>query len=297
VADESKKILNKEQIEAIEYGQGPLLIIAGAGTGKTTVVTERIKYLITKENISPSEILALTFTEKASREMEARVDEALPLGYANMWISTFHSFGDRILRDEGLNIGLNPGYRLMTEAESIQLFRKNLFKFELDYFRPLGNPTKFIDGILKHFSRLKDEDVEPNQYLGWVKDQRSKIKDQNPDLKLNNENEEEFKKYLELANTYKIYEEIKQKEGLMDFSDLISNVVKLFRQRKNVLKKYQDKFKYILVDEFQDTNYSQYVLTKLLAPPQKNPNLTVVGDDNQCLPADTKISLFDGEIG
>jgi len=296
VADESKKILNKEQIEAIEYGQGPLLIIAGAGTGKTTVVTERIKYLITKENISPSEILALTFTEKASREMEARVDEALPLGYANMWISTFHSFGDRILRDEGLNIGLNPGYRLMTEAESIQLFRKNLFKFELDYFRPLGNPTKFIDGILKHFSRLKDEDVEPNQYLGWVKDQRSKIKDQNPDLKLNNENEEEFKKYLELANTYKIYEEIKQKEGLMDFSDLISNVVKLFRQRKNVLKKYQDKFKYILVDEFQDTNYSQYVLTKLLAPPQKNPNLTVVGDDNQCLPADTKISLFDGEI-
>ena len=173
---EDKKNLNKKQLEAIEHGEGPLLIIAGAGTGKTTVVSERIKYLITKRNISPAEILALTFTEKAAREMEARIDEALPLGYANMWISTFHSFGDRILRDEALNIGLDPKYRLMTEAESVQLFRKNLFKFDLEYFRPLGNPTKFIDGMLQHFSRLKDEDVSPEEYLQWVESQKSKVK-------------------------------------------------------------------------------------------------------------------------
>ncbi len=170
---EGKK-LNKEQIEAIEYGEGPLLVIAGAGTGKTTVITERIKYLITEKNVSPSEILALTFTEKAAREMETRVDEALPLGYSNMWISTFHSFGDRILRDEAVNIGFDPKYRLMTEAESVQLFRKNLFKFELEYFRPLGNPNKFIDGMLQHFSRLKDEDVNPEQYFEWIKMQRRK---------------------------------------------------------------------------------------------------------------------------
>jgi len=267
--DSSGKVLNAEQIEAIKYGNGPLLIIAGAGTGKTTVITERIKYLITRKNISPSEILALTFTEKASREMEARVDETLPLGYANMWISTFHSFGDRILRDEVLNIGLDPRYRLMTEAESVQLFRKNLFKFELNYFRPLGNPTKFIGGMLQHFSRLKDEDVSPEEYLKFA----DHLKNKEPDEKT---------RYRELAKAYEAYEELKTKEGLMDFSDLIANVLKLFRKRPNILKIYQQKFKYILVDEFQDTNYSQYVLVKLLMPPPKS-NLTVVCDDNQSI--------------
>ncbi|PIQ70095.1 hypothetical protein COV89_02335 [Candidatus Shapirobacteria bacterium CG11_big_fil_rev_8_21_14_0_20_40_12] len=262
-----EKVLNRQQIEAIEYGEGPLLIIAGAGTGKTTVITERIKYLITQKNISPSEILALTFTEKAAHEMEIRVDEALPLGYANMWTSTFHSFGDRILHDEVLNIGLDPRFRLMTEAESVQLFRKNLFKFDLDYFRPLGNPTKFIDGMRQHFGRLKDEDVSPEEYLKFSKGL---------------EGREEKEKYLELAKAYKTYEEIKIEEGLMDFSDLITNVLGLFRKRPGILKKYQQKFKYILVDEFQDTNYSQYILVKLLMPTSRS-NLTVVCDDNQSI--------------
>ncbi len=273
----SGKVLNSEQIAAIEHGEGPLLIIAGAGTGKTTVVTERIKYLITEKNISPSEILALTFTEKATREMQVRVDEALPLSFGNMWISTFHSFGDRILRDEGLNIGINPNYRLMTEAESISLFRKNLFKFELDYFRPLGNPTKFIDGMLKHFSRLKDEDVGPEEYLEWVKTQRA---DDSGQARMTDE--DEIKKYQELVRVYKQYEEIKQKEGLFDFGDLIGQVLRLFRARPKILAQYRDKFKFILVDEFQDTNYSQYELIKLLSPPPAS-NLTVVGDDNQSI--------------
>ena len=273
---EDKKVLNPQQIEAIEHGEGPLLIIAGAGTGKTTVVTERIKYLITQKNISPSEILALTFTEKAALEMETRVDEALPLGYANLWISTFHSFGERILRDEAINIGLNPHYRLLTEAESIQLFRQNLFNFDLNYFRPLGNPTKFIDGILQHFSRLKDEDISPEEYLFWVEKKKKENKEDPAQ-------EEEIAKYEELAKAYQAYEELKAKEGLMDFSDLIANVLKLFRDRPNILKHYQEKFKYILVDEFQDTNYAQYMLIKTLAPPSNKANLTVVGDDSQSI--------------
>ena len=158
---EEKRILNEEQKKAVEHGDGPLLIIAGAGTGKTTVITERIKHLILKKNILPSEILALTFTDKSAREMEERVDIALPYGYTQMWISTFHSFCDRILRSEALHIGLNPGYKLMTEAETILFLRKHLFKFDLEYFRPLGNPNKFLEGILQHFSLLKDEDVLP----------------------------------------------------------------------------------------------------------------------------------------
>ena len=107
--------LNKEQVDAVKYGRGSLLIIAGAGTGKTAVITERIKYLILSKQAKPDEILALTFTEKAAREMETRVDIAMPYGYTQMWISTFHSFCDRILRNEAVHIGLNPGYRLLSD--------------------------------------------------------------------------------------------------------------------------------------------------------------------------------------
>ena len=117
-------MLNEEQKEAVEHKKGPLLIIAGAGTGKTTVITERIKHLIGTGLAKPEEILALTFTEKSAVEMENRVDMALPYGTFGMWISTFHSFCDRILRSEALSIGLSPHYKLMTEAESFLLVKK-----------------------------------------------------------------------------------------------------------------------------------------------------------------------------
>ena len=270
--------LNAEQKKAVTFGKGPLLIIAGAGTGKTTVVTERIKHIITSGLAKPSEILALTFTEKASREMEERVDLALPYGTTQMWISTFHAFCDRILRNEGINIGLDPGFRLMTEAETIMLLRKNIFKFDLKYFRPLGNPMKFITGMMQHFSRLKDEDIVPMQYLDWSKTQEG----------------EEGEKYKELANAYRTYEELKVKEGVADYSDLISNTLKLFRTRKNILKRYQEQFKYILIDEFQDTNFAQNELALLLSGTRKN--ITVVGDDDQCLPPTAKIATPTKEV-
>lgn len=270
--DAPEKRLNSEQKEAVEYGEGPLLIIAGAGTGKTTVVTERIKYLISQKNVSPSEILALTFTEKAALEMEQRVDEILPLGYANMWIATFHSFCDRLLRNEAINIGLDPNFKLMTEVESIQLLRQNLFKIDLNYYRPLGNPNKFVEGMFKHFSRLKDEDISPEEYQEWASSQTGESE----------EEKEEVEKYQELARAYQFYEDLKIKKGVMDFSDLMSNTLRLFRTRSQILKNYRQKFKYILVDEFQDTNFAQYVLIKLLAPPPEA-NLTVVGDDNQAI--------------
>ena len=276
MGDEKK--LNNEQLEAVKYKKGPLLIIAGAGTGKTTVITERINYLISKKLAKPSEILALTFTEKASREMQERVDIALPYGYTQMWISTFHSFCDRILRSQALEIGLNPSYKLNTQAESIAFVRKNLFKFDLVYFRPLGNPTKFIDGMLNHFSRLQDEDITPDQYLKWVKAKTEKQKS-----KISGDEEIELQKWMELANAYSTYDELKAKEGLVDFGDLITKTLELFRRRKNVLRNFQKQFKYVLVDEFQDTNISQYELLKLLLPPSSKGNLTVVGDDLQSI--------------
>jgi DNA helicase-2/ATP-dependent DNA helicase PcrA len=260
--------LNEEQLKAIKFGTGPLLIIAGAGTGKTTVITERIKRLIFSKKVKPEEVLALTFTEKAAREMEEKVDVAMPYGYTQMWIMTFHSFCDRILRDSALNIGLDPKYKLMSEAETTQFIRNNLFKFDLDYFRPLGNPTKFIGGMLQHFSRLQDEDVSSRDYLTYAK-------------KLRGADKLEIKKTKELANAYRTYEELKTKENVMDFGDLIVKTLKLFRDRRNVLKEYQQQFKYLLVDEFQDTNFAQNELAVLLAGKEKN--ITVVGDDDQSI--------------
>jgi DNA helicase-2/ATP-dependent DNA helicase PcrA len=261
--------LNKEQIEAIKFGTGPLLIIAGAGTGKTTVITERIKYLIFSKKAKTQEILALTFTEKAAREMEERVDIAMPYGYTQMWIMTFHSFCDKILRREALHIGLDPKYKLMTEAESIQLLRKNLFKLDLNYFRPLGNPNKFLSGMLQHFSRLQDEDISPNEYGDWVKKQKAVTADEKI----------EIGKWKELSKAYKAYDEIKVKESVLDFGDVIVKTLKLFRDRPNILSEYRKQFKYLLVDEFQDTNLAQNELVKLLVG--KKGNINVVGDDDQ----------------
>lgn len=264
----SERILNKEQKKAVRFGNGPLLIIAGAGTGKTTVITERIKYLILSQKANPQEILALTFTEKASREMEERIDLAMPYGTTQMWISTFHAFCDRILRNESLAIGLDPNYKLMGEAETIQFFKDHLFDFTLSYFRPLGNPTKFISGMLQHFNRLKDEDVDPTTYLAWV--QKQKVFEG-----------EEKEKYKELASAYRKYEELKIKESVVDYADLIANTLKVFRTRKKILEQYQKQFKYILIDEFQDTNIAQNQLAMLLAGTKKN--ITVVGDDDQAI--------------
>jgi DNA helicase II / ATP-dependent DNA helicase PcrA len=276
--------LNDEQKKAVEFGDGPLMIIAGAGTGKTTVVTDRIKYLISSGKALPQEILALTFTEKASREMEDRVDEAMPYGVTQMWISTFHAFCDRILKSEAINVGIDPGYTLMTEAETILFFRKNIFRFSLNYFRPYGNPNKFIAGMLQHFNRLRDEDINPMEYLRWIK---SKV--QNPNFKSSSKSkiqnltdeQEDPNKYLELANAFRTYEELKVKEGVCDYADLISHVLKIFRTRPNILGRYQKQFKYILIDEFQDTNYAQNEIAILLSGSKKN--ITVVGDDDQAI--------------
>jgi len=253
--------LNKEQKEAIVHGKGPLLIIAGAGTGKTTVITERIKHIIASNLAKPSEVLALTFTNKAAQEMEERVDIAMPYGYTQMWVMTFHSFCDRVLRSEALHIGLDPRFKLMTEADSVKLVRDNLFSFDLDYFRPLGNPTKFIGGMLQHFSRLQDEDVSPSEYAAWTRKKESHLR--------------------ELAGAYKKYEELKGAGGVMDFGDLVVKTLALLRQRPNILKQYQKQFKFVLVDEFQDTNYAQNELAILLAGNSKN--ITVAGDDDQSI--------------
>jgi len=165
------KELNREQREAVTTTEGPLLIIAGAGTGKTAVIARRIAYIIEKKLVKPSEILALTFTDKAAAEMEERVDILVPYGYIDTWISTFHAFGDRILRDHALDVGLPPDFKVLSRPQQVLFFQQNLFRISLDYWRPLSNPTKFISAILSFFSRLKDENIHPGEFTKYGKSQ------------------------------------------------------------------------------------------------------------------------------
>lgn len=271
----AKIILNENQKKAVQHKKGPLLVIAGAGTGKTRVITERIKYLIEKKDALPTDILGVTFTQKASSEMLARLDTVMPLGYEEPWINTFHSFADRILRAEGLEIGLNPSYKIMSYPQQWLLIRQNLFDFDLSYFRPLGNPTKFISAILKFISRLQDENILPNDFEEFAKNFKGE--------------KEEKARWLELSSAYKKYEELKLQNSKMDFGDLITWTIRLFLERPNILKKYKTQFKHVLVDEFQDTNYAQYELIKLLCPKselqksESQRSLLVVGDDSQSI--------------
>jgi len=291
--------LNQEQREAVEHKEGPLLIVAGAGTGKTTVITGRISNIINKNWARPEEVLALTFTEKAATEMEDRVIDNLGFGYFDLWVSTFHSFAERILRHEGLEIGLPTDFKLLNEFEQYILFKKNLDRFNLDYYKPLGNPTKFIKTLLNHFSRAKDEDISPSQYLEYSQELEQNLDQMlvgakiqkgkaNPTSFQDSEGNldkdiasSEVERTKEIANAYHVYEQILLENSYLDFGDLINYCLKLFRERPQVLEKYRKQFKYILLDEFQDTNWAQYELMRLLVEPKNN--LVVCLDDDQSI--------------
>lgn len=265
--------LNKQQKEAVCHEAGPLLLVAGAGTGKTTVLINRLAYLILEKKLALDSILLLTFTEKAAGELEERADKILPYGYTDLWISTFHGFGERILRDYGLEIGLNPSFRLLNQTEQWMLIRNNLADFDLDYYKPLGNPTKFISELVKHFSRLKDENINVKDYLKYAT-QLEKSVSADDELA-------EAKRIKELALAYQKYNSLLLDNSYLDFGDLIFYLLKLFKDRPAILNFFRKKFKQVMVDEFQDTNLAQYELVKLLAEPENN--LTVVGDDNQSI--------------
>jgi DNA helicase-2/ATP-dependent DNA helicase PcrA len=162
--------LNQEQRRAVAHGDGPLLVVAGAGTGKTQVITRRIAWLIATRRARPSEILALTFTDKAADEMQTRVDQLVPYGYTDAAVSTFHAFGDRLIREFALELGLPSDTRVLSRPEVVIFLRERLFEFALDQYRPLGDPTRFLGALATLFSRCKDEDVSPQAYLDFAAD-------------------------------------------------------------------------------------------------------------------------------
>ena len=276
-ADRILEGLNEAQRRAVTHDTGPLLIVAGAGTGKTTVITRRIAWLIATRRARPDEILALTFTDKAAAEMEERVDTLVPYGYADVEIATFHAFGDRILREHALEIGLTPDFRVLNRAEQTIFFRDRLFELPLAHYRPLGDPTRHLQALITLISRCKDEDISPEEYqahAGRLEREVAAAVDYE-------EARERAAQQRELAATYAKYEELMTRDGCVDFGDQIVQVLRLLRRRPYVLGAYQRRFRYILVDEFQDTNHAQFELVKLLAA--RHSNVAVVGDEDQAI--------------
>ena len=269
--------LNAAQREAVTHDAGPLLIVAGAGTGKTTAITRRIAYLIAQRRARPEEILALTFTDKAAAEMEERVDTLVPYGYADVEIATFHAFGDRLLREHALEVGLTPDFRVLTRAEQVIFFRDRLFEFPLARYRPLGDPTRYLQAIISLISRCKDEDIAPEAFRGCADRLLAEAAARPEDEVLRDRAAQQD----ELAGTYARYQELMARQGAVDFGDQIVHALRLMRTRPHVLGAAQRRFRYILVDEFQDTNYAQFELVKLLAA--RHRNVVVVADDDQSI--------------
>lgn len=266
--------LNPEQRKAVCHVDGPAMVIAGAGTGKTKVITSRIAYLIEQKHAQPEDILALTFTEKAAAEMEERVDQLLPYGYVDTHIKTFHALGYEILQDHGFELGLPPRLKVASSLQQHILLQEVLESFEeLGHFRPAHNPQQFRSVLLQLFSRLKDDGLRPDEYLAEL----VQLQKEQPKLL----DDEQWAKYFEAANIYEQYQERLHEQGLLDYGDQLLYVYNLLKKRQHVRALYQKLYKYVLVDEYQDTNQLQAKIVHLLLSDQQN--LMVVGDDDQSI--------------
>jgi len=240
--------LNTQQKEAVFYRQGSSIILAGAGSGKTRVLVAKVINLIKNHRANPKSILMITFTNKAASEMKARIGLSYSLGY----VGTFHSFCARVLRIDGQFSGLKKNFLIYDEEDQIALIKSVLKKTQLN---KKYTPSYFLNRI----SSAKNQLIGPEKYLEVFSDYAS----------------------ADTATIYQGYQKELKENNALDFDDLINMTIKLFTKNKQILDKYQEKYRHILVDEFQDTNYVQYLLTKLLG--EKYKNITVVGDFSQSI--------------
>ena len=246
--------LNDKQKEAVLHFEGPLLILAGAGSGKTRVLTHRIAYLIEEHLVNPYQILALTFTNKAANEMRERVDSIVSFGAQDVWVSTFHSTCVRILRRYIDHLGYQNNFTIY-DTDDQKALMKDICK-HLNIDTKKYKERTFLNAI----SSAKDELITPEQYMDVVA--------------------KEYNKKI-FGTVYKEYQKRLKNNNALDFDDLIMLTVQLFRSNAEVLDYYQNRFRFILVDEYQDTNTAQFTVLSLLA--SRYQNLCVVGDDDQSI--------------
>lgn len=245
--------LNKEQLEAVKYIDGPLLVLAGAGSGKTKVLTTRVAYLIDEIGVDPTSILAITFTNKAAKEMKERIVKMLGSIAYQIQISTFHSFGLTILKEYYKELGYDKNFTILDSEDSLTVVKKILKDMDKD--PKIFNPKN----IRNRISSAKNELMDPNEFSKFS----------------NNEIDEV------VVSVYRKYQEKLEINNSLDFDDLLMLPILLFRKYPDILKKFQDKYRYILIDEYQDTNEAQYLLTKMISAKYKN--ICVVGDNDQAI--------------
>ena len=245
--------LNNEQQQAVRKTDGPLLILAGAGSGKTRVLTTKVAYLIENMEVSPYNILAITFTNKAANEMKERLNLLIGEKSNYIQVSTFHSFGLKILRENYEQLGYQSNFSIMDSDDSLSIVKKILKDLNLD--TKIYNPT----AIRHKISGCKNEIISPSEYEKYAISEFEQV----------------------VLKVYKKYEETLKRNNAIDFDDLLILPLKLFREFPSVLGKYQERFKYILIDEYQDTNEAQYILTKMISA--KYRNICCVGDNDQSI--------------
>lgn len=289
--------LNPQQLEAVNHTGSPLLVAAGPGSGKTRVIVERVKHLIEKQGIKPSQILCLTFSDKAAEEMRNRIIEQA--NTSEVETSTFHSFCLSILEDSILETGVSFKSGLISRNNQLVWGLKNIDNFGFEYITIGNNAVEVIESIIDGISAFRDELVAPMQlkeYLIKKKSEleqipktvgldinnkpKSKKKESENDTDTINEQIAFINRLIDLQKVYEKYELFKRKESLIDFDDMLQVVIELFNNKPDVLKLYQDKYAHVLVDEFQDNNFAQLELVKILCP---GGNVTVVGDDDQSI--------------
>ncbi|MBZ5542783.1 MAG: ATP-dependent helicase [Acidobacteriia bacterium] len=270
--------LNPEQRQAVEHGEGPLLIIAGPGSGKTCVITERIVRLLrTVPGLQPENILAVTFTDKAAAEMKRRVREALPEAQTAPHISTFHAFCYEVLRKRHFE-------RMLLDEVDVWIFlRRRIDELGLDFYQKLAEPGAFLRELNAFFSRCRDELIEPEDFEHYARRVEQEFAAKGPALASAERKLEEMvvRKLLELARVFRNSRRLIEEAGCSILGSLIAETIRLFDREPEVLESYRRKFRFVLVDEFQDTNFAQVeLLRRLAAPPH---NITAVGDDDQAI--------------
>jgi len=274
--------LDGPQRRAVTHGDGPLLVVAGPGTGKTRVVTRRVAWLIATKRARPAEILALTFTDKAAAELQGRVDESVPYGYADVTTQTFHAFGDRLVRDHAFELGLPPEPRLLSRLAVAGFIRERLFDLGLDGDRRLGDPGRAAMALAESFGRAKQAGVSPERYQAHaarrLEEARRPVQGPPDGTPVTLETAE---RGVALARAYAAYERLLASAGCIDFGDQVALAVRLLEDHPAVRLAVRRRYRYVLVDEFQDTDPAQLRLLEALVGP--GGNLTVVGDDDQAI--------------
>jgi DNA helicase-2/ATP-dependent DNA helicase PcrA len=261
--------LNTAQQQAVDIVDGPVLVVAGAGTGKTRVIVERVQCLIEK-GVAPESIMALTFTEKAAAEMLDRLNSAKTGVTLDTVIATFNRFGNELLQAYGAEYGLGR-LRLLGDTGQLVFVREHLDSFELEYFAPVSNPEGQLEALVKYTSLLKQQLVTPGQYRTYA----TRLPANDAAEKL------EKQKHQELAHFFDMYVRLCREQQVIDYDDQIYLTIELLQARPNILKELQKRYRYVLVDEFQDTNPMQSALVELLAGDSQN--VMVVGDDDQSI--------------